>query len=182
MTPMRLNVFITRDIDRMMVQRIINEMTITNISAGASSPLLIYGEVRIYFPHRRQYPVEKLVDMIECFVLGSPVLLLTDLDIYYADLDYVFGYTDVTKKISVVSLARLKRGVSTEKLVDRTVKTAIHEIGHLKGLRHCNNKRCVMFLSFGIGDTDRKDRRFCDKCSDTLLKKTGGFNETRHSC
>ncbi len=179
---MRLNVLVTMDMDRMLAKRIINEITLSYLSAGALSPLLIGEEKSLYLPFKRQYSVEKFVDNVEYLLIDSPILILTDLNIYYADLDYVFGYTDVTKKISVVSLARLKRDVSIEKLVDRTVKTAIHEIGHLNGLRHCNNKRCIMFLSFGVDDTDRKDRRFCDKCSDTLLKKTGGFNETWHSC
>lgn len=180
---MRLNVLVTMDMDTMLAKRIINEITLSYLSAGALSPLLIGEEKRLCLPFKRQYSVEKFVDNVEYLLIDSPLLILTDLDIYYADLDYVFGYTDITKGISIVSFARLQKGASAEKAIERAVKTAIHEIGHLNGLRHCNNRRCVMFLSFGVGDTDRKDRKFCDKCSDTLLKiQTGGFNETGHSC
>jgi predicted Zn-dependent protease len=131
---------------------------------------------------KRRYRVDELIRCIDGEGNISPLLLFTSLDIYYSDLDFVFGFTDMFREVSVVSLARLiEEGVPVEKVVERTVKTAIHEIGHLKGLRHCNNRRCVMTLSFNVRDTDNKDKIFCNRCY-SRLSRSGGLNETRHPC
>lgn len=178
----RIKVTTTQGIDRELAEKIIKEIDET-LSEGAPSPLLITAEMsNAYCPDRR-YTVEDLIDNISPLFSDSYFLLLTELDIYYADFDYVFGFTDLLKGISVVSLARLRMGAIEEKIVERAVKTAIHEIGHLSGLRHCKNRACVMSLSFGLIDTDRKDKRFCDRCYKRLLKnQQGDQNETWHTC
>lgn len=183
MTLKRIKVTTTKGIDKMLAEKIIREIDETCLSEGATSPLLIADEILIDTHSERRYPVEDLVNNISTLFCDSNVLVITDLDIYYAGFDYVFGFTDVLRGLSVVSLARMKRGSTAEELVDRTVKTAIHEIGHLNGLRHCTNRACVMSLSFGLIDTDRKDKRFCGRCHKRLLKnQSGGQNETRHTC
>lgn len=179
----RIKVTTTKGIDKVLMGKIIREIDDTCLSEGATSPLLVTDEILIDARSERRYPVGDLVNKISTLFCDSNVLVLTDLDIYYADFDYVFGFTDVLKGVSVVSLARMKRGSTAEILIDRTVKTAIHEIGHLNGLRHCKSRACVMSLSFGLMDTDRKDKRFCERCHKRLLKnQSGGQNETRHTC
>ena len=51
---------------------------------------------------------------------------------------------------------------------DRIAKETIHELGHYFGLFHCNNKRCVMYFSNSLYDTDFKNRTFCKKCKNKL--------------
>ncbi|MFN3480176.1 MAG: hypothetical protein ACK415_07280 [Thermodesulfovibrionales bacterium] len=177
-----IKVTTTKGTDRVLAEKIIKEIDET-LSEGVPSPLLITEEVSNAYCPERRYPVEELINNISPLFSDSPFLLLTEHDIYYADFDYVFGFTDLLKGISVVSLARLGKGAIVEKVVERAVKTAVHEIGHLNGLRHCKNRSCVMSLSFGLIDTDRKDKRFCDRCYKRLLKnQPGGQNETRHTC
>lgn len=179
----RVKVTATKDLDRIFIRKIIDEINLIYSSGGDLSPLLKEKEMAICEFTKKRYPVEEIVGSIECLARDFPILFLTDLDIYYADLDYVYGFTDPERRVSVVSLARLKRGASTKKIFERAVKTAIHEIGHLNDLRHCKNRRCVMFLSFGFKDTDRKDKWFCDKCLEKLLANSaGGTNEARNSC
>ncbi|GAJ15820.1 unnamed protein product, partial [marine sediment metagenome] len=43
-------------------------------------------------------------------------------------------------------------------------KEVIHEIGHLLGLRHCSNPKCVMHFSNTLNDTENKDIIFCKEC------------------
>ena len=51
------------------------------------------------------------------------------------------------------------------RLLERSAKTAIHELGHTFGLYHDDaNSDCVMHFSEKLEDTDRKGRAFCTKC------------------
>lgn len=178
----RIKVATTKGTDRVLAEKLVKEIDET-LSEGAKEPLLITSEMSNDYCPERRYHVEDLINDISPLLSDSPFLFLTELDIYYADFDYVFGFTDLLKGISVVSIARLRKGATGEKIVERAVKTAIHEIGHLNGLGHCKNRTCVMSLSFGLTDTDRKDKRFCDRCYKRLLKnQPGGQDETRHTC
>src|SRR6059036_245355 len=68
---------------------------------------------------------------------------------------------------AVVSLSQFG-GQGEDKLVERAVKTAVHELGHTLGLGHHGaNPQCVMFFSEKLADTDRKSRDFCRACADS---------------
>ncbi|NAZ33257.1 MAG: hypothetical protein GU356_03035 [Pyrobaculum sp.] len=43
--------------------------------------------------------------------------------------------------------------------------------GHLYGLGHCPDVRCVMHFSNGLLDTDRKTAYFCERCRRKLLAR-----------
>lgn len=97
------------------------------------------------------------------------VLGVTDYDLYVPALSFVFGESDPVEGVAVVSIARLKGefyGLKTEhnSLLERSLKEAFHEMGHLYGLRHCRNPVCVMYHSSTIKDTDGKFREFCGEC------------------
>jgi len=53
-------------------------------------------------------------------------------------------------------------------LQERALKEAVHELGHLLGLPHCDNPRCIMFFSNTLADTDRKGPGFCPACRGKL--------------
>ena len=104
------------------------------------------------------------------------VLAVLDADIYAEGLNFVFGEAELGGRRAIISLFRLKWGVTEakeaeEKLKERALKEAVHEIGHVLGLSHCPNRMCVMHFSNSLLDTDIKSWRFCEKCLRKLARK-----------
>jgi len=138
-----------------------------------------------YNQWRKQYNAEVVMNMLSNtsevkFIDKSiPMLLLTDSDLYYSGLNFIFGLEDPTKSCAIVSLARLKPEFYDQKparglLEERVVKEVIHEIGHYIGLDHCSNSKCVMSFSPSAFDVDKKEKEFCENCK--LIKMTRGIN------
>jgi archaemetzincin len=98
------------------------------------------------------------------------VLVLTDVDIY--DPPYIELYGQADDSIALVSIFRLKKKATKTKLLERTIKESVHELGHTFGLKHCREKSCVMIESLSEYDIDDKTPFFCRKCSEEL--KTNG--------
>ena len=104
------------------------------------------------------------------------VLGVLDVDLYVPGLNFVFGEAEVTGKVAVISLERLRpefygRKPDEKLFLERTLKEAIHELGHTFGLRHCSNSRCIMYFSNSIIDTDRKGPDFCALCREKLERR-----------
>jgi len=65
--------------------------------------------------------------------------------------------------VAVISLTRLypafyARNHDMESFRRRSAIEAVHEVGHLLGVHHCEDRHCVMFYSSTITDSDRKAR------------------------
>jgi archaemetzincin len=97
------------------------------------------------------------------------VLGLADVDCYAAGLNFIFGQAAPRSGVAFVALARLRPSFYSlpddlERFRQRTLKEAIHELGHTWGLAHCPNSRCVMHFSNTLADTDAKATSFCRQC------------------
>ena len=94
------------------------------------------------------------------------LLGLTALDLYVPGMNFVFGEARLPGRVGVVSTYRLKpKSPKYGKILEeRVLKEAVHEIGHMLGLRHCLNDSCVMYFSESLSDTDRKMAEFCKIC------------------
>ncbi len=135
--------------------------------------------VEAYNRWRRQFDAEKVIDRI-CSAVGVidrdlPVLGITGEDIYYDGLNFVFGLEDPAG-FCLVSIARLRpefygERPNFDRLVQRSVKEALHEIGHYLGLSHCRSAECVMSFSACVEDIDRKKTEFCPNCRVKMATK-----------
>lgn len=90
----------------------------------------------------------------------------------------IFGEAAMEGCCAVVGLAPLRAGSGADAgvLRDRLLTVAVHELGHLAGMRHCGRASCVMFPSRHIADTDSKERAFCPECRRSL--KLRGLQES----
>jgi archaemetzincin len=122
-----------------------------------------------YDKNRNQYDGSALLESLprkEGAILG-----VTAVDTYAEGLNFIFGLAYGRK--ALISLMRLRPEFydlpEDETLFRlRARKEAVHEIGHVFGLQHCPNDRCVMHFSNSILDTDFKDWRFCRYCGQKL--------------
>ncbi len=102
---------------------------------------------------------------------NTKILAICDFDAYVNGLNFVFGQAHIEGKVLAIFLPRLKQEFYGQKKNDhlfyqRIIKEAIHEIGHAFGLRHCENRKCVMYFSKSLCDTDTKNNFFCNNCQD----------------
>jgi len=100
---------------------------------------------------------------------GTRVLGITACDLFVPVLTFVFGEAQLDGYCAAVSVARLDEqfyGLPAREdlLRSRLVKTAVHELGHTFGLRHCPDWRCVMSSSYGVERLDVKGADFCPRC------------------
>ncbi|NJE09932.1 archaemetzincin family Zn-dependent metalloprotease [Thermococcus sp. MAR1] len=97
------------------------------------------------------------------------VLGITDLDLYEEGLNFIFGLAHPGLGAAVISTFRLRPEFYGEApneglFIERVIKEAMHELGHVFGLGHCPDRRCVMHFSNSVVDTDIKEPVYCSAC------------------
>ena len=124
---------------------------------------------------KNQYLAEIIIKEAEKFKksIREKWLLVVDVDLYALGLNFIFGQADLRSGIGIISLTRLrpefyKQRYNEKLFLERILKEATHELGHLFYLPHCENPKCVMSFSNSILDTDKKDKYFCLNCKNLL--------------
>ncbi len=119
-----------------------------------------------YNPLRQQYDATSILNLIATKnkVKFDFRICLVSIDIYSQGMNFIFGLADPLKKTAIVSTYRL----SGNKISERIAKEVIHEMGHLLGLKHCANEKCIMHFSNTINDTDKKNVSFCKTCRSNI--------------
>jgi len=121
---------------------------------------------------KNQYHSSRILEKISIYAKkarADRILGITEVDLYVPQLNFVFGEAQCPGNVAIISLHRLKpefygQPPNRTLFLERSVKEAVHEIGHTLGLGHCSNPVCIMFFSNSILDTDRKSLNFCESC------------------
>lgn len=127
-----------------------------------------------YNEKRRQYLSSVILDNLsKTRDKSQKILAIIDKDLYVPELNFVFGLADPLRSACIISTTRLKQTYYSlpedkDLFLRRTLKEAVHEIGHLFNLNHCPDPSCVMHFSNSLLDTDRKDYNFCNSCKKLL--------------
>jgi len=122
---------------------------------------------RSYDPSRGQYNAELVLIELSKFRKKRELILgIMEGDLFVRGFNFVFGLASPKLGAGLVSIHRLGSG---EILVERLKKEVLHEIGHLLGLKHCSDPKCVMYFSNTVRDTDEKDAKFCPMCSRSMM-------------
>jgi archaemetzincin len=124
-----------------------------------------------YNGSRGQYNSKLILRRLQKYCSKDTLRLIgvTHVDLYVPILKYVFGLSQMEGCCAVISMHRLRPEFydlppDPDLLMIRMEKTALHEVGHSLGLTHCRERRCVMYSSTRIEDTDFKDLDFCPTC------------------
>jgi archaemetzincin len=94
------------------------------------------------------------------------VIALTPSDLWPGEgWNFVFGEASLTDRVGVWSLARVGDPKEDYPLaLRRTLKTAVHETGHMLGIHHCNAYQCGMNGTNNLEESDRTPLWFCPEC------------------
>ena len=121
-----------------------------------------------YDRSRAQYNAIKIIQSIEN--KNGPVnLICTTKDLFIPIFTFVFGLAKLNGKTAIISTHRLENRYyglpdDQDRLRQRLLKEAIHELGHLAGLRHCPQFDCVMAGSTSADEIDIKSHNHCESC------------------
>ena len=171
---MKLTVLRIGNVDTEVVQHVLHGLsqTFPEVECTLSESVMPIPK-EAYNQARHQYHsthiLAKIIKYVEKLDVDN-VLGVTAFDLYVPGLNFVFGEARCPGKVAIISLFRLNpefygQSANKQLFYERAVKEAVHEVGHTLGLVHCKNSSCVMFFSNSILDTDRKESKFCEKCS-----------------
>ncbi len=142
-----------------------------DVMIGARIPIDKFKKNEIRDQYRSTRILEALIDMKNS--KKDAILSVADVDLYTHSLNFVFGQADPVNRVAVISIARLKPSFYgfqdyDDIILKRAGKEAVHELGHVFNLGHCDQPRCAMFFSNSLPDTDTKEDDFCSRCKRTL--------------
>ncbi len=120
---------------------------------------------------RLQYDAARIIQYLEgqSFPGCSKIIGLVEGDLFLPIFTHVFGEAQQGGTHAVISLARLQyrengcRSPDSE-FYERTAKVALHELGHLFNLFHCDDSQCLMHFSGTIETLDAIALNYCPYC------------------
>lgn len=98
------------------------------------------------------------------------VIAVLNVDLFIPIFTHVYGEARQNGKIALVSTFRFSAkndGSSPPpaEILERTAKVALHELGHLFNLEHCQDPRCLMHFSGNLAELDETPFYYCRYCA-----------------
>jgi archaemetzincin len=158
------------DFDRRLAQRLCAPLAAgfeaeCRLTAGTLDPQ------SAFHPERQQYHSTELLGAMQPLATAPywRVLGLAAVDLFIPILTFVFGEAQMGGPCAIVSSHRLHQEfyglpADPELVFERTVKEAVHELGHTLGLTHCDDYQCAMAPSHSVEWIDLKTSALCDHC------------------
>jgi archaemetzincin len=100
----------------------------------------------------------------------SKIVGVISRDMFIPIFNYVYGQAVQGGSLALISLFRLSRNADgstppASQFLERAAKIALHEIGHLFNLFHCNDTKCIMHFSGVIEDLNKIPFYLCRDCA-----------------
>ncbi|NOT47424.1 MAG: hypothetical protein HOP17_06705 [Acidobacteria bacterium] len=99
---------------------------------------------------------------------AAALIAFTNYDLYPGDTwAFVFGQATFSERVGVWSLYQFTnptRKTEFNLLLDRTLKVAMHETGHMFSMKHCTKYECLMSGTNHLAETDRRPLDDCPEC------------------
>lgn len=155
---------------------------IPTLTASFRRPVTIHRGLPVpkyaYNNSRTQYHSAAILKRVETLRAADwdCAIGIVDVDLFVPEVPFVFGEADRGTRSAVISLTRLRPEIGSpesrrDQLGKRLAGEIIHQMGLIRGLAHCPNNRCVMFLSSTVQDTDKKGIQFCANCRKRLVSE-----------
>lgn len=147
------------------------------------SPSFAFDKVRF------QYNVGTILHQLESTPVKGveKIIGILSVDLFLPVFTHVFGEAKQGGKVALISTFRLGENPSTHStpsslVLERTAKVALHEVCHLYGLTHCENRQCLMHFSGDLKDLDEIPFFFCRYCRSYLrdLVPRNSLTRTSH--
>lgn len=93
------------------------------------------------------------------------IMAITAKDLYpNENWNYVFGLASYKKRTGISSFNRFLTDNDYTLCLNRISKTAVHEIGHMFSISHCQNAVCLMNGVNHLPESDTKPNALCSEC------------------
>lgn len=119
-----------------------------------------------------------ITDQLAAECSQEPLIGVTDCSVYIDDAverPQLWGYLDWTAGVSVISRRDLTAPTTDggdppdeSSITARLHERLAHHAGHLYGLEHCSDRRCIMGAARTLDDIDMKSTRLCGSCQRQL--------------
>ena len=136
-----------------------------DVLAGVPTP------VQALDPGRMQYDAGQVLSHLENqgFDGYDKIIGVLSGDLFVPIFTYVLGEARQDGRCGLISYFRLEdpgpsRQAAPSRLLERCAKVALHELGHLFNLIHCNDPLCLMHICDDTRELDQRPLSLCRYC------------------